>query len=240
MNSKRALRIALAFAREAALPPRSGLCTACVDVVGVSGAGITVMSGANAGPIGVSDPSVAALEDLQFTLGEGPCRDAYNTERSVHAVRLDDGAVLRWPAFVALAHATGIAAVFTYPLITDGAKVGVLTLYQREVGDLTTNQHGDSLALAAILAETILSLQDSAPAGALAVGLGDAVDYRAHIYQASGMASVQLGVPVNDALARIRAHAFANDQTIAAVAADILSRQLRLTDDRNEPEPEGA
>lgn len=93
-------------------------------------------------------------------------------------------------------------------------------------------QRADSTALAEVLTETVLSLQDDAPAGTLAPGLDDAVKYRAEIYQAAGMSAIQLGLPAAEALLRIRAHAFANGQTVAETAAMIVTRRLRLPDDR--------
>ena len=237
MNSDQSARLAVAFARETARSSTAKLCAACVEVLAVSGAGITIMGGDQAGPICVSDPSVAALEDLQFTMGEGPCRDAFRTGISVHAPRLDMGAIARWPSFVSLARESGVGAVFAYPLTTTGARVGVLTLYQNDEGELTSAQHDDSLALAAVLTETVLSLQADAPADTLAPGLDDAVQYRAQIYQASGMVAIQLSIPAPEALVRMRAYAFANDVTVAEIAASIVARRLRLPND-HQPESE--
>jgi hypothetical protein len=238
MNADQSSRLAVAFARETARSATGRLCTACVDVLDVTGAGITIMGGDQAGPICVSDSNVAALEDLQYTIGLGPCRDAYQSGISVHAPQLDLDASLRWPAFVSLARDSGIGAVFAYPLIAAGAKVGVLTLYQRAEGSLTRAQHDDSIALAEVLTETVLSLQDDAPSGTLAPGLDDAVQYRAQIYQASGMIAIQLSIPVEEAMLRIRAHAFANDQSVAETAASIVARRLGLPND-HQTETEG-
>ena len=190
------------------------------------------MGGDQAGPICVSDSSIAALEDLQFTIGQGPCRDAYRSGQSVHAPRLDDSAFGRWPPFVNLARASGIGAVFAYPLVGSGAKVGVLTLYQQAEGELSGAQHDDSLAVSRVLTETVLSLQDTVPDGSLASELDVVVAYRAEIYQASGMVAVQLQISPAEALLRIRGHAFAHDIPVSAVAADIVARRLRLPDDR--------
>jgi hypothetical protein len=231
MNEGQSSRLAVAFARETARSSTGRLCNVCVDVLEVTGAGITIMGGDQAGPICVSDPSVAALEDLQYTIGQGPCRDAFRSGVSVHAPRLDQEASLLWPSFVSLARQSGIGAVFAYPLITVGAKVGVLTLYQEAEGNLTQAQHDDSIALAEVLTETVLSLQDDAPSGTLAPGLDDAVQYRAQIYQASGMVAIQLSIPAAEALLRIRAYAFANDLTMAETAANIVARRLRLPND---------
>ena len=231
------MRIAIAFARETARSPTARLCTACVEVLEVSGAGITIMDGAQAGPICVSDSSVAALEDLQFTVGQGPCRDAYHTGKSVHAPRLDGSAFTRWPPFVDLARSTGIGAVFAYPLLSFGANVGVLTLYQHTEGELTAAQHDDSMAMAKVLTATVLSLQDAAPVGGLAPELEESLAYRAEIHQASGMVAVQLGIAPSEALLRIRGHAFAHDLPVRAVATEIVARRLRLDDDRPDLEP---
>lgn len=190
------------------------------------------MGGDHAGPICVSDSSVAALEDLQYTAGEGPCRDAFRTGQSVHAPWLGRDVWERWPSFVELAQASDIAAVFAYPLAVAGASVGVLTLYQRAEGELSGDQHEDSVGLAEVLAETVLSLQDEAPPGTLAAGVAETIQYRAEIYQASGIVSVQLSIPVAEALVRMRAYSFANGQAIADVAARIVARQLRLPDDQ--------
>lgn len=232
VSGDRSVRVAVAFARETARSPTARLCTACVEVLAVSGAGITLMGGNQAGPICVSDSSVAALEDLQFTLGQGPCRDAFRSRRSVHAPRFDDSASARWPPFVDLARASGFGAVFAYPLLADDVNVGVLTLYQQCEGELSQAQHDDSVAVTRVLTETVLSLQDTVAVGGLAAELDVAVAYRAEIYQASGMVAVQLQIHPDEALIRIRGHAFAHDIPVSAVAEQIVARRLHLPDDR--------
>lgn len=234
LNVERATRMAVMFARETADAKTSRLCAVCADFIGVTASGITIMGGDNAGPVCVSNPQVRALEDLQFTIGQGPCRDAFHTGAPVQAARLDAAASQRWPPFVELARASGIGAVYAYPLVSRDARVGVLTLYQHLEGELSADQQEDSIALAEVVAETLLSLQDDAPDGLLADSLDDAVAYRAEIYQASGMIAIQLHIPAAEALLRIRAHAFADNRPLSDVAADIVARRLRLTDDRNE------
>lgn len=234
MSVEQSTRFAVAFASEIARSPSPRLCSVLADVLSVSGAGITVMGGGQAGPVCVSNQRVAALEDLQFTMGIGPCRDAFRTGAPVHAPTFDPSISARWPAFVDVARESGISSVFAYPLMTKGAKVGVLTLYQDGEGDLSAEQHDDSLAISRILTETVLSMQDAAPAGELAAGLEASVDYRAQVHQASGMVAVQLGVPVAEALLRIRARAFAVGRPIGLVAGDIITRKLRFAEDGDE------
>jgi hypothetical protein len=232
LNGEQSTRIALALARAVAKSPTSKLCGVCVEILAVSGAGITVMGGGHAGPVCVSSDRMAVLEDLQFTMGEGPCQDAFTTDSPVHAPQLNAATFARWPTFIHQARDSGIGGVFAYPLSTHGAKVGVLTLYQDSAGELSADQHNDSIVMATLLTETVLSLQDAAPRGELASGLEDVVAYRAEIHQASGMVSVQLQISVTEALVRIRAHAFAIGSPVSVVAADIVARRLRLSDDR--------
>ena len=152
MNSEQSMRMAVAFARAVATPA-SGLCTACVEVLGVSGAGITVMGGGQIGPLCVSSERMASLEDLQFTMGEGPCQDAYVSGRPVHAPRFDAAIFARWPSFIDEARGSGIGGVFAYPMSSNGAKIGVLTLYQDREGDLSPGQHDESIAMADVLTD---------------------------------------------------------------------------------------
>jgi len=221
-------RVAVAFARSTATPER-GLCSVCVEVVEVSGAGLTLMAGDQAGPLCVSSDVVRALEDQQFTSGEGPCRDAFEQRTPVLADRIGADSSRRWPFFTDLAVALGVKAVFAYPLTSNGAAVGVMTLYQNLEGALTDRQRDDAAAVAGVIADTLLSLQGDAADGSLPSGLAEAVAYRAQIHQATGMVAVQLGVGSADGLARIRAYAFANDLPIADVASEIVARRLRLS-----------
>lgn len=235
MSGERSSRLAVAFARGMSRTPMTGWCGVGVEFLVVSGVGITVMGDGVAGPLCVSDSSVAILEDAQFTVGEGPCQEAFRSGAQVSAPSLGLEAAGRWPTFTPLAVANGMGAVFAYPLASAGANVGVLSLYQRSAGPLTNEQHADCLTMVEVITETMLSLQDPSPIGELASELDDAVAYRAEVYQASGILAVQLGVPAGEALVRMRAHAFAADQQLDAVAAEIVGRRLRL----DGPSPHG-
>jgi AmiR/NasT family two-component response regulator len=56
-------------------------------------------------------------------------------------------------------------------------------------------------------------------------------------YQATGMLTVQLGVSITEAFARLRAYAYSEDRRLADVAGDIVARRLRLDPDP-EPDPD--
>jgi hypothetical protein len=168
------------------------------------------------------------IEDLQFTLGEGPCIDAYNTEQPVIEPDLADPEVQRWIAFSPAAVAAGARAVFGFPLLVGSVRIGALNLYRDEPGELTDDQHAYALMMAEVAARAVLDMQAHAPPGVLAAEMENGPDFRFVVHQASGMVSVQLGVTIAEALIRLRAFAFGNNRPIGDVAADIVDRRIRL------------
>ena len=221
----------MAFARQAASVPPRRLCAACVDVLGVSGAGITLMSGRNSGPVCASDTRTGLLEELQFSLGEGPCQDAFRSGSPISEPDLRSSHIDRWPNYTSPALAIGARGVFAFPLIAGASRIGVLTLYQEDAGALSDEQTADSVMMADLLAQTMLSVQARADPEVLADSLTDESAHRAEVHQATGIVAVQLGVDTAEALVRIRAHAFAVDRRIAEVADDIVAGRVRLDDD---------
>ena len=223
------MRISVALAREVLNGRDARICRACAGILDVSGAGISVMSPTNSGRLCVSNARMDVLEELQFTLGEGPCQDAFVLGVPTIVADLQASAS-RWPTFSSEAVSAGVQAVFAYPLGRGDNPFGVLTLYQDAAGPLSPAQQDDCVAVVDVLSETMLSLVASVPRGIVPPQLDDAVAHRAELHQASGMVAVQLGVSVADALVRLRAYAFAHDRPLGAVAGDIVGRRIRFND----------
>src|SRR6202050_473989 len=132
----------------------------------------------------------------------------------------------RWPACTASAREHGAGAVFAFPLIVGAIRAGVLGLYRRSPGSLRDGQLGDLLVLADMATMLLLdSLSDGAAAaadghidGAWLDGKSpDLAMHRAEIDQATGMLTVQLGVPVTEGFVRLRAYAYSEDRRLADV-----------------------
>jgi hypothetical protein len=205
------------------------LCDCCVEVLEVSGAGIMLMSdGVHRGTLGVSNPVMTVVEDLQFTLGEGPCIDAHTSRHPILEPDLADPAANRWPAFSEPAVKAGVRAVFGFPLRSGAANLGALDLYLDHPGDLRTDQMSGAAEMAEVISTTVLALQDDASPDELSGALHAAVHHRAIVHQASGMVSAQLDIDVADALVRIRAESYATNRPVNDVAGDIVERRLRL------------
>src|SRR5205823_11915302 len=116
-------------------PPLQQICRGSVALLGVSGAAVILMSKKETGAAVVaSNAGALAVEDLQFTLGEGPCLRAFHEGVPVLEAELLDGATARWPAFSREAVAAGARAVFVLPLRLGAIRLGVLYLYRAEPG----------------------------------------------------------------------------------------------------------
>jgi ANTAR domain/GAF domain len=212
------------------------VCAVAVSAAGVSGGWVT--ASADGKPdfvLCVTGPVGERLAELQLTLGEGPCHDVLATAAPVLAADLDDEDCARWwPGFAVEARRAGARAAFAFPLTVGAIRAGVLGLYRSAPGPLDGRQFGDGLILAD--AATVLLLDsaghDAADGAAPLDGQAPELAlHRAEIDQATGMLTVQLGVPIAEAFAQLRAYAYASDRRLADVAADIVARRLRLTPD---------
>ena len=168
------------------------------------------------------------IEELQYTLGEGPCVDAYRRDEVVLEPDLADPAIPRWLAFTPPAVDAGARAVFGLPLRVGAVRLGALNLYRDRPGPLSDGQHADALVMAEVAARWVLEVQAGAPPGGLARELEVGADFRFVVHNAAGMVAVQLGVSVGDALIRLRAHAFGIDRLLRDVAQDVVDRTLRF------------
>lgn len=215
------------------------LCEVSAEVTGVTGAGIMLMSGdVPRGSVCSTDGVSALIEELQFELGEGPCVDAFTTDRPVLEPDLANPALPRWVAFTQPAVDAGAAAIFGFPLQIGAVRLGALNLYRNRPGALCDEQHADALVMAGVAAQAVLVLQAEAPPGQIAVALEASADFQYVVHQASGMVAAQLEVSVGQALIRLRAYAFGNDRPLAEVAGDVVAKTLRLDDqDTGDPAP---
>ncbi len=206
-----------------------GLCEAVTAVLGVNGTGVMLMSGEVAyGSLCTTNEITKMIEELQYSLGEGPSVDAYNQDRVIAEPDLADPVAARWSAFAAAALQVGARAVFAFPLRVGSVRLGALGLYADRPGYLSDDQHADALVVADVVASWVLDTQARAPLGGVAAALDSDADFHLVAHNAAGMVSIQLGVSVAEAMLRLRAYAFGHGRTLTSVAEDVVERRFRF------------
>ena len=206
------------------------LCPVCVDLVGMTGAGVTVRGPHLASSLCASGPVAALLDDLSLSLGEGPALDAHAGGVPVAEPDLANPITPRWPIFRPQAVEAGAEAMFAFPLRVGAVRLGSLMIYRDRPGLLSDAQYRDALAMSGVAMDLVLESQAQAASGGLGMGLQALSGSRAEVHQAAGMASVQAGVSVAEALLLLRARAYSDERPLMDVARDVVTRRLRFAE----------
>ncbi|MFC4912012.1 GAF and ANTAR domain-containing protein [Actinomadura gamaensis] len=204
-------------------------CDACARALSVDGVGMSLIAGGRLEPVCVTGDLSRDLLEAELMTGDGPSAEAVITGGPVLVPDLRrDEYRRRWPVFAATAQDTAVRAVFAFPLLLGAARIAVLVLCRNRPAPLTPGQHTDALVFADAIMALLLNEQaglgeQALPAESLALG--------PELHQAAGMVSEQLDCPIEDAMVRLRAHAFAHGVPVTQVAQEVIERRLRFTPD---------
>ncbi|MDF2585838.1 MAG: hypothetical protein K0R33_4481 [Mycobacterium sp.] len=221
------------------------ICDTAARLTGVDGAAVAVLTGDVRELVHATDALAQQIDELQFTLGEGPCLQAYAQDRAELWPSVEDREFgRRWPLFTAEVLPLGVAAVFAFPVAGATRPMGVLELYRRTPGALAPSELHSARTCSTAISDRLganwqsqVQRSGGARAAVEAVGLHDGssthVDdrfTRGQVHIAAGMVAVQLKVSTQDGMTRLRAHAYAERRSVVAVAADVVSRRLSFRD----------
>lgn len=215
------------------------LCRSCLRVLPFDAAGLSLMGDSSSRvPLGASEPAAAAAERLQFTFGDGPC---FRAMRLGEPVPVTEGTwTSQWPLMADRHFAqTAFHGGLSVPLRVFGSWIGVLDLYSRQSHEIGPSVVGDAESVAELVTTALLDSLGG-PAGPLdededygvaarpeAAWLwGAPTRGRGQVWIATGMTNLALSLTSADALAVLRAHAFAEGSTVDALADDIVSGRL--------------
>jgi len=208
------------------------LSRACVAALPVDGAGLSIhdLHGLRT-PIGASDPVTSHAERLQFTFGHGPCLRAHDDGV---AIAFDEAMIAKnWPELhEALAGETPFKAVLSVPLLPPLGPLVVLDLYVREPDALPATDREDVADVTIAMTRAMVAAALGAPQQEGRRGWWDGPDAlrRARVWQATGLVNVALGLDTPDALATLKAHAFATGRVVDDVADDLVDGRLPLSE----------
>jgi len=213
------------------------LCEACVIILDVDEAAISlVFDGANSGTLGSSGAAARMYDELQFTLGEGPCLDSGTRRIPILDVDLADPGEARWPAYGPAMLAHQIRGVYAIPVVVAGEYIGALDLFRARPGELLGEDLAGAVAAAELAGVPLLDLMVGDLQAAVADPNSNAwaelsTLSRAEVSQATGMLVAQLAIEPAEALVRLRGHAYATGRSATDVARDILDLRLKFEAD---------
>ena len=230
-------RLAAAVLSKSPVPVDPGLVptavsAACAEVLGVDGAGLSLIGDLRV-PLAASTTEVRRAEQLQTTLGEGPCLAAVAADQPLAAgpVKM----MQQWPVFHhELARQTSFRSVVALPIAAAGQQpFGALDLYftdaEPDRGLLEDPVRGDIVQVVAafLTGPSLADLLDGDNRARLSAADTSAVlAERLNVWTAIGMVMAASGSNQADALAQLRAHAFHHGSTLDETAHLMTTRQL--------------
>ena len=208
--------------------PLARLCGACVQLLPVDGASVSLMTGTdNRETLYASDAIIDHIETLQFSLGEGPCFEAFVTRRPVLITDLAAHPATAWPVFATQMADQPVGAIFAFPLLHGAARVGAMDLYRTRPGWLTPEELAVALQVADIAAAALIGPPATRPGAQLDQAWLAALPFnQEHVHQATGILVAEHRIPADQALALLRGYSFAAGRSVDEVAADLVSRHL--------------
>jgi hypothetical protein len=213
------------------------LCEACVGLFDIDAAAISIIfDGSNSGTLGSSSDLARTYDELQFTLGEGPCLESVALRTPVLIADLAAPDDARWPIYGPAMLSHKIRGVFAMPVVVAGEHIGALDFFRAQPGNLEDEYFAGGIVAAELAGVPMLDLLDDDLLAAVNDPGSNAWTElhelsRAEVSQATGALVAQLGVEPAEALVRLRAHAYATGRSSTDVARDILERRLTLEAD---------
>ncbi|NAZ80653.1 GAF domain-containing protein [Kineococcus sp. R8] len=210
------------------------LARACASVLAVDGAGLSIISRPSLRlPIGASSAASAAAERWQFTLGDGPCFRAHDTQSVVVApasVFATQWSVLQQE----MRRHAGFRSVVCLPLGRSFAGFGVLDLYFASPSAAATFDPARALALADEVSDVLLAASpvpegpgEDEPLDATSWLDAPGAQRRRRVWVALGMLNFELRLSSADALAVLRGRAYAQGRSLEELADDMIEGRLR-------------
>jgi len=172
-----------------------------------------------------SSDSMRILELFQIQANEGPCIDCVNDGQPIINRELNSTDE-RWPRFSPRAIELGFHSVHCLPMRLRGRTIGALNLFRTELGFLSEEDVIIAQGMADVATIAILQHRSSVDAVTLNDQLSRALNSRIIIEQAKGMVSESTRCTMDEAFARIRAHARNHNLGLTMVASSIVDGSI--------------
>lgn len=196
--------------------------TACVDLFGVSGAGVLIADEQDMlRYVAATDEPGRILESTEAAAGEGPCTEAYVTATVVTSRDVTAEAE-RWPLLATTMADQPVRAVLGTPVRLGGVPVGTLDVYLAEPHDWDASEVAALDRYAEVIATTLAAAVQAHTAGEMARQLQYALDYRVVIERAVGYLMAKESVDAVAAFNALRTAARSSRTKIGVIAEHVL------------------
>ena len=215
--------------RIAAIPSDDGLVDSALGLVvslasqtvgGADGVSVSLRRHGALSTVAASDRTISAMDADQYSTGEGPCVDASVEGRWFHAESM--ATETRWPAFTPKAHALGINAILSSPLMVRDKSIGALNIYSRTASAFGPSDQELASVFATeasiVLSEARVDVSD----GELADRFREALRSREMIAEARGVIMEREGVDNDEAFSELRRFALWSGTPLLERAQDIV------------------
>jgi GAF domain-containing protein len=194
-------------------------------IPGAEGAGLTLLEENRSDTIVSTADFVAQIDDIQYTLDQGPCLSAVAERQIVLSGSL--GGDRRWPKFGSRAARLGVHSVVSLPLITEEGVVGAMNVYAHDKNAFTPDAERLGQLFAVPAAIAVQNAQVLAQTKRLATQLQTALSSRGVIERAIGIMMSRSGGTEAEALDRLRTLSQHQHEKLPVVAQSIVQEAVR-------------
>lgn len=194
-------------------------------IPGADGAGLTLLHPGRPDTIVASADFVRVVDDIQYTLGEGPCITAAAQGITVRSGSLETDP--RWPEFGPKVGRLGVHSVLSLPLITAGDVLGAMNVYAHrpDAFDARAAELGELFSVPAAI--SVQNARALAGAARLTEQLEKALNSRAVIDQAIGVLISRSGCTGAEGYDKLRSLSQSEHRKVAVVAEAMVGEAMK-------------
>ncbi len=166
-----------------------------------SGAGVSLIHHAQRVSVGSTDDLSRIADDLQYSLGEGPCLTAWS---SLRPVEIGDTATdQRFPQWSAAAAEAGVRACLSVPLLRGRDSIGAMKIYSTQPSAFGDADRARLVSLATAASALLGHVQTSETTTRLSAELRESLRSRDLVGVAKGILMQREGLTESEALAAL-------------------------------------
>lgn len=196
----------------------TGLADRCVNVLGVTAAGVMLASpSGDLRLVASSSEAMRVVELFELQAQEGPCLDAFRTGERVEHEHLRAGS-RPWPRFSTVAIEAGFQSAFALPLRLRDMTIGALNVFRAEQTPMDEDDALVARAFADLATISVIQGQAAREAQRVNEQLTTALTSRIVIEQAKGVLFERAGIDMAEAFSLLRTYARNNNLHLTDVA----------------------